>query len=158
MILRTKELSVCVDFAHNGYSTRNHLEALREYRPKRIVCVFGADGNRSKHRRYEMGEASGRLADFSIITSGHNRYESFETILADIMIGMNKTKAAEEKNYLVIKDRKEAVRYAIENAKEGDLITILGLGHESYQEENGVKTPYSDTEYAREVLRSLGKM
>lgn len=158
MILRTKELSVCVDFAHNGYSTRNHLEALREYRPKRIVCVFGADGNRSKHRRYEMGEASGRLADFSIITSGHNRYESFETILADIMIGMNKTKAAGEKNYLVIKDRKEAVRYAIENAKEGDLITILGLGHESYQEENGVKTPYSDTEYAREVLRSLGKM
>ena len=152
IVFRNDKFAVCVDFAHNGYSTRNHLEALREYRPKRLVCVFGADGNRSRHRRYEMGEASGRLADFSIVTSGHNRWESFEDILKDIHVGLDKTSGS----YIVIPDRKQAVRYAIEHAQEGDMITILGLGHESYQEENGVKHPYSDREYVLQVIRELG--
>lgn len=152
IVFRNDKFAVCVDFAHNGYSTRNHLEALREYRPKRLVCVFGADGNRSRHRRYEMGEASGRLADFSIVTAGHNRWETFEDILKDIHVGLDKTSGS----YIVIPNRKEAVRYAIENAREGDLITILGLGHESYQEENGVKYPYSDRDYVLQVIKELG--
>ncbi len=152
MVYRGEKFSVCVDFAHNGYSTRSHLAALREFRPKRIVCVFGADGNRSKSRRYEMGEASGLLADFSIITAGHNRYEPFAQILADIQKGIDKTNGA----YIVIPDRKEAIRYAIEHSQEGDLITIIGLGHETYQEENGVKYPHSDTEFVRKTIRELG--
>ena len=147
------KFSVCVDFAHNGASTWNHLTALREYRPKRLVCVFGADGNRSKGRRYGMGEAAGKLADFSIVTSGHNRWETFEQILADTEVGLHK---AENPNYIAIKNRKEAIRYALENAEEGDLITIIGLGHESWQEEMGVKTPYSDTEYVLELVEELG--
>ena len=152
IVFRNKDFSVCVDFAHNGYSTRNHLEALREYRPKRLVCIFGADGNRSRHRRYEMGEASGRLADFSIVTAGHNRWETFEEILKDIHVGLDKT----DGDYLVIPDRREAIRYAISHAQKGDFITILGLGHESYQEEMGIKHPYSDREYVLEVIRELG--
>ena len=152
IVFRNEHFAVCVDFAHNGYSTRNHLEALREYHPKRLVCVFGADGNRSKSRRYEMGEASGRLADFSIVTAGHNRWESFEDILKDIHVGLDNTDGA----YMVIPNRKDAVRYAIENAEDGDFITILGLGHESYQEENGVKYPYSDREYVLQVVKELG--
>lgn len=144
--------SVCVDFAHNGYSTRNLLEALREYRPKRLVCVFGADGNRSKSRRYEMGEASGKLADLSIVTAGHNRYEQFEDILKDIHKGLDKTTGS----YIVIPNRKQAIRYAIEHANEGDVITIIGLGHENYQEENGMKYPHSDTEFVKQVIRELG--
>ena len=147
------KFSVCVDFAHNGASTWNHLQALREYRPKRLICVFGADGNRSKGRRYGMGEAAGKLADFSIVTSGHNRWETFEQILADTEVGLHK---AEHPNYIAIKNRKEAIRYAIENAEEGDLITIIGLGHESWQEEMGVKHPYSDTEYVKELVKELG--
>ena len=123
--------AVCVDFAHNGYSTRNHLEALREYHPKRIVCVFGADGNRSKYRRYEMGEASALLADLSIVTAGHNRYETFDQIFADIKIGIDKAQKekAEPVSYLVIPNRKEAIRYAIEHAQEGKVrtgINVLG--------------------------------
>ena len=152
MVYRSDKFSVCVDFAHNGYSTRNLLEALREYRPKRLVCVFGADGNRSKSRRYEMGEASGRLADLSIITAGHNRWEKFEDILTDIHVGLDKTPGS----YIVIPKRQEAIRYAIEHAEEGDLITIIGLGHETYQEENGVKYPHSDTEFVRQVIKELG--
>lgn len=152
MVYRSPKFSVCVDFAHNGFSTRNLLVALREYKPKRLVCVFGADGNRSKHRRYEMGEASGNLADLSIITAGHNRFESFEDILKDIHVGMDKTTGS----YLVIPNRKEAIKYAIEHAEEGDLITIIGLGHETYQEENGMKYPHSDTEYVKQVIKGLG--
>lgn len=151
MVYRSDKFQVCVDFAHNGYSTRNLLMALREFRPKRLVCIFGADGNRAKSRRYEMGEASGRLADLSIVTSGHNRYESFEQIFEDISVGLSKTTGA----YIVIPDRKEAIRYAIEHVEEGDLITIIGLGHETYQEENGVKYPYSDTEYVKSVIAEL---
>lgn len=153
MVYRSDRFSVCVDFAHNGYSTRNLLEALRDYRPKRIVCVFGADGNRSKSRRYEMGEASGRLADLSIVTAGHNRWEKFEDIARDIHEGLAKTTGS----YIVIPDRKEAIRYAIEHAEEGDMITIIGLGHESYQEENGVKYPYSDTEYVKQVVSKIAE-
>ncbi len=147
------EFSVCVDFAHNGASTWHHLSALREFRPKRLICVFGADGNRSKGRRYGMGEAAGTLADFSVVTSGHNRWESFEQILADTEVGLKK---APDPHYIAIKDRKEAIRYVIGNALPGDLITIIGLGHESWQEENGVKTPYSDIDFVREVLREKG--
>ena len=152
IVYDSPEFKVCVDFAHNGYSTRNHLEALREYRPKRLVCVFGADGNRSKSRRYEMGEASGRLADLSIVTAGHNRWETFEEILKDIHVGLDKT----EGSYLVIPKRQDAIRYAITHAQPGDLITIIGLGHETYQEENGVKYPHSDTEFVKQVIRELG--
>ncbi|MBO7364917.1 MAG: UDP-N-acetylmuramoyl-L-alanyl-D-glutamate--2,6-diaminopimelate ligase [Lachnospiraceae bacterium] len=145
--------SVCVDFAHNGASTWHHLEALREFRPKRLVCVFGADGNRSKGRRYGMGEAAGKLADFSIVTSGHNRWETFEAILEDTKVGLHK---AAHPDYIAIKDRCEAIRYAIHNAQEGDLITIIGLGHESWQEEMGVKRQHSDIEFVKQVLREEG--
>jgi UDP-N-acetylmuramoyl-L-alanyl-D-glutamate--2,6-diaminopimelate ligase len=100
-----------------------------------------------------MGEASGRLADLSIVTSGHNRYESFEQIFKDISVGLSKTAG----EYIVIPNRKEAIRYAIEHVEEGDLITIIGLGHETYQEENGVKYPYSDTEYVKSVIAELIK-
>lgn len=148
IVYSDERFSVCVDFAHNGYSTRNLLEALREYRPKRLVCIFGADGNRAKSRRYEMGEASGRLADLSIVTSGHNRWERFEEILKDIMTGLGPTGGS----YIVIPDRKEAIRYAIDHVQQGDMITVIGLGHETYQEENGVKYPYSDTEYVLSVI------
>jgi len=143
---------VIVDFAHNGASAWGHLSALKEFRAKRIVCVFGADGNRSIGRRLGMGEAAGTLADFSIVTSGHNRFETFEAILADIETGLRK---APDPHYIAIKDREEAIRYAIKNAEEGDLITILGLGHENWQEENGKKRRYSDIEFVKQVVKEM---
>ena len=102
-----------------------------------------------------MGEASALLADLSIVTAGHNRYETFDQIFADIKIGIDKAQKekAEPVSYLVIPNRKEAIRYAIEHAEEGDMITILGLGHESYQEENGVKTPHSDIKFAAQCCK-----
>ena len=152
MVYESDKFRVCVDFAHNGYSTRKLLTALREYSPERLICIFGADGNRSISRRTQMGEASGRLADLSIVTSGHNRWESFEAISKDILEYLIPTGGA----YKVIKDRKEAIRYVIANVKQGDLITIIGMGHEHYQEENGVKTPYSDKDFVLQVIKEAG--
>ena len=143
---------VCVDFAHNGESTWAHLRAMREYRPKRLICIFGPDGNRSIGRRLGMGEAAGTLADLAIVTSGHNRWETFEQILHDTETGLHK---AQDPHYIAIKDRAEAIRYALENAEEGDLITIIGLGHEHWQEEMGVKRHWNDEEF---VLKTLGEM
>lgn len=153
IVFKGEHFSVCVDFAHNGESAWHHLEALRAFHPKRLVCIFGADGNRSKGRRYGMGEAAGKLADFSIVTSGHNRFETFEAILEDTKVGLHR---AEHPNYIAIKNRKEAIRYAFENAEDGDLITILGLGHENWQEDQGVKYEYSDTEYVLSLVKEMG--
>ncbi|MCR4672820.1 MAG: UDP-N-acetylmuramoyl-L-alanyl-D-glutamate--2,6-diaminopimelate ligase [Lachnospiraceae bacterium] len=157
MVYSSPELSICVDFAHNGYSTRNLLTALRKYEPKRLVCVFGADGNRAVSRRIEMGEASGSLADLSIITSGHNRWETFDQILPWIKQGIDPTHG----EYIVIPDREEAIRHAVYEHEDGDLVAIIGLGHENYQEANGVKRLYSDREFAlrtvKEYLESRGK-
>ena len=132
IVFNNGHFAVCVDFAHNGYSTRNHLEALREYHPKRIVCVFGADGNRSKYRRYEMGEASALLADLSIVTAGHNRYETFDQIFADIKIGIDKAQKekAEPVSYLVIPNRKEDSIHELTPAKvSGTLSVPIGRIH-----------------------------
>ncbi len=151
MVYQSTRFSVCVDFAHNGYSTRNLLVSLRHFLPKRLVCIFSADGNRALSRRFEMGEACGRLADLSIVTSGHNRYETFENIFLTIAQGLKLTKG----NYVVIPNRKKAIRYAIEHVQEGDLIAIIDLGQETYQEINGKKIPYSDTEFVKKVIAEV---
>ena len=148
MIYRSDELSVCVDYAHNGLSTRNLLKALRAYDPKRIVCVFGCGGNRDLDRRPEMGEASGELADLSIITTEHNRFEEFQDILKGIMEGMNRTSG----KYEIIEDRKEAIKHAILDSEPGDLVTILGIGNDGFQHDHGKDIPHDDISYSREMV------
>ena len=149
IIYRSPELTICVDSAHNGASTRRVLEALREYEPKRLICVFGAGGNRDVDRRWGMGEASGSLADLSIVTSEHNRFETFETIFEGIKKGLDRT----DGEYIVIPDRKEAIRYAIMNSRPGDLIAVIGLGYDRYQHCLGKDVPHSDIDYSLEVVR-----
>ena len=151
MVYRSDRISVCVDYAHNGLSTRNLLKALRSYGPKRIVCVFGCGGNRDVDRRPEMGEAAGELADLSIITTEHNRFEEFEDILKGIMAGMKKTSG----RYEIIEDRKEAIRHAIMDSEPGDLITILGIGNDGYQHDHGKDIPHDDISFSRQVVEEL---
>lgn len=140
-----------IDYAHNAISTESILKAMREYDPKRIVSLFGCGGNRSKTRRYEMGEASGRYADLSIITEDNSRLEDINDIIADILEGMHKT----DGKYVVIPDRKEAIRYAIENAEEGDIILLLGKGHENYMDKNGQITRFDEREVIQEILEEI---
>jgi len=149
---------VCIDFAHNGISLKKHLEACRAYEPKRLVCVFGASGGRTKDRRTGMGEAASSLADFTIICEEHNRMETFEAILRDILEGVEAGEATlgRQADYMVIPNREKAIRFAIENARDGDFITIVGLGGETYQFMKGKVLYHSDIDYSKGVLRDMG--
>ncbi len=140
-----------IDYAHNAMSLKSILETLREYNPKRLVSVFGCGGNRSKLRRYEMGEVSGKLADFTIITSDNPRFEEPLDIIADIRSSIEKTGG----DFIEIPDRKDAIRYAIEHGREGDIIVLAGKGHEDYQEIKGVKYPMDERVLIKEVLEEL---
>lgn len=142
----SKKYTVIIDYAHNGVSTESILTTMRKYNPKRIVSLFGCGGNRSKDRRYDMGEVSGKYADLSILTEDNSRYEDVNDIINDIEVGIKKT----DGKYIKIPDRREAIKYAIDNAEEGDIILILGKGHETYQEKNGKRTHFDDRE---EVLK-----
>jgi UDP-N-acetylmuramoyl-L-alanyl-D-glutamate--2,6-diaminopimelate ligase len=143
--------SVLIDFAHNGISTESVLKTLRGYKPGRIIAIFGCGGNRSKLRRYEMGEAVGNLAELAIVTSDNPRTEDVMDIVEDIKVGLAKTKG----EYVVIPDRQEAVDYAVSIAVDGDMIVLLGKGHEEYQEINGVKHHYSEREAVANALAKL---
>jgi UDP-N-acetylmuramoyl-L-alanyl-D-glutamate--2,6-diaminopimelate ligase len=127
------------------------LTTIREYKPMRIVSLFGCGGNRSKLRRYEMGEISGKYADLSIITADNSRFENVMDIIEDIKVGINKTNG----DYVIIPDRKEAIKYSIVNAKEGDIVLLLGKGHEDYQEIEGVRYPFDERVIIKEILEEL---
>lgn len=148
MVKVSDEFTLMIDYAHNAMSLESLLTTLKEYHPKRLVCLFGCGGNRSKTRRYEMGEVSGRLADLTIITSDNPRFEEPQEIIDDIKIGMKKTDGA----YVEICDRKEAIRYAIVNGQPGDVIVLAGKGHEDYQEIKGVKYAMDERDLIADIL------
>lgn len=145
--------TLLIDYAHNAVSMENILGTLREYHPNRLVCLFGAGGNRARSRRYEMGEVSGNMADLSVITADNSRFEDIMDIIADIKIGMAKTKG----EYIVIPDRKEAIKYCIENAQDGDIVVLAGKGHEDYQEIKGVKYPFDERVVIADILKEIKK-
>lgn len=151
MIKVSDEFTLMIDYAHNAMSLESLLTSLREYNPKRLVCLFGCGGNRSKLRRYEMGEVSGKLADLTIITSDNPRFEEPQEIIDDIKAGMAKTNG----KYVEIIDRKEAIKYAIEHGQPGDVIVLAGKGHEDYQEIKGKKYPMDERVLIQEVLEEL---
>lgn len=151
MIKVSDEFTLMIDYAHNAMSLESLLTTLKEYGPKRLVCVFGCGGNRSRLRRFEMGEVSGRLADFTIITSDNPRFEEPQAIIDDIKTGIEKT----DGTYIEIIDRKDAIRYAIEHGRPGDVIVLAGKGHEDYQEIKGVKHPMDERVLIAEVLKEL---
>lgn len=142
------EFTVMIDYAHNAMALESLLTTLKEYHPKRLVCLFGCGGNRSRLRRYEMGEVSGRLADFTIITSDNPRYEKPEEIIEDIVTGIKRTDGA----YVTIPNRKEAIAYAIHHGQPGDVIILAGKGHEDYQEIEGKKYPMDERRLIQEIL------
>ena len=148
----SKDFTVIIDYAHNEVSTRSVLTTLKEYHPKRLICVYGGGGNRSKLRRYDMGEVTGELADLSVLTCDNPRDEEIRDINNDIKIGLAKSNG----KYIEIEDRKAAIKYCIENAKKGDMIVLLGKGHEDYQEIKGVKYHFDEREAIAEVKKELG--
>lgn len=147
----SERCTVIVDYAHNALSMESLLTTLRDYHPKRLVCVFGCGGNRSKDRRYSMGEIGGKLADLCILTADNSRFEKVEDILADIRGSVEKTGGA----YVEIPDRREAIEYSIFHAQPGDMIAVIGKGHEDYQEIEGVRYPFLDRQVIEETFEKL---
>lgn len=136
------DFTVLIDYAHNAVSTESLLTTLREYQPKRLITLFGAGGNRDRNRRYDMGEISGKIADFSILTSDNPRFEKPEDIIEDIKVGVERSGG----KYIAITDRREAIRYALDHGQKGDIIAMLGKGHEEYVEIEGVRYHFSEVE------------
>ena len=148
MVKVSDDFTLMIDYAHNAMALESLLKTLKEYEPGRLISLFGCGGNRSKLRRYDMGQVSGELADLTIITSDNPRTEKPSDIINDIIVGMDKTKGA----YITIEDRREAIAYAIKTGRKGDVIVLAGKGHEDYQEINGVKYPMDERDIIEDVL------
>lgn len=151
IVYTSDKFCVIVDYAHNAVSMESLLATLREYQPGRLVCVFGCGGNRSKDRRYSMGEIAGRMADLSVITADNSRFEKVEDIIADIRGSIEKTGGA----FIEIPDRREAIAYSMIHAQKGDMIAIIGKGHEDYQEIEGIRYPFLDRAVVEETARTI---
>ncbi|WP_027429941.1 UDP-N-acetylmuramoyl-L-alanyl-D-glutamate--2,6-diaminopimelate ligase [Lachnobacterium bovis] len=145
----TKRYTLMIDYAHNAMSLESLLKALKKYEPQRLVCLFGCGGNRAKARRFEMGEVSSKLADLTVITSDNPRDEEPMDIISDILTGVKKA----DGEYVTIPDRKEAIKYCMENAQDGDIVVLAGKGHEDYQEIKGVKHHMDERELIAEIIK-----
>jgi len=150
-----QDFAVLVDYAHTPDSLENALRAARDItadaRAGRVICVFGAGGDRDRGKRPLMGEIAARLADVVVVTSDNPRSEEPDAIIGEIMRG---TAGAERVR--AITDRREAIAEAVACAQASDVLVIAGKGHEQGQEiAGGVKLPFDDVTVAREALASL---
>ena len=147
-----------VDYAHTGDALERALEALRPVTSGRLITVFGCGGNRDRLKRPKMGEAATRLSDFTIVTSDNPRDEEPLEIIKEIEAGIKGPRKVDPVNspsssgYMVIPDRKEAIRKAVSLASNGDTILVAGKGHEDYQIIKGVKHHFDDFEVLREAM------
>ena len=144
------EYTVMVDYAHTPDGMENILKSVKEFTAGRLICVFGCGGDRDALKRPKMGMIASQLSDIAIVTSDNPRTESPRKIIEDILAGIDRKK----NNPIIIEDRHEAIRYALQMARKDDFILILGKGHETYQEVNGIKGHFDDRE---EVMLFLKK-
>jgi|BioPla2DNA2_1021312.scaffolds.fasta_scaffold06325_5 UDP-N-acetylmuramoyl-L-alanyl-D-glutamate--2,6-diaminopimelate ligase len=142
------DYTVIIDYAHSPDSLENILATVKGYAPARVISLFGCGGDRDKSKRPIMGEISGKYADFTIITSDNPRTEEPSAIINDIEEGIKKTKAA----YITIVDRREAIKYAMQNARPKDIIVLAGKGHETYIMLNDKTIHFDEREVVKEIL------
>ena len=143
-----KDLTIMIDYAHSPESLESILRASKSYTRGKVISVFGCGGDRDTRKRPIMGEISGRIADYTIITSDNPRTEKPEEIVKQIEAGIKKTKG----NYTVIVDRIEAIKAAINMAQKNDMIILAGKGHETYQEINGKKFPFDERTIIKKII------
>ena len=144
-------LTIMIDYAHTPESLEKILSAVKIYTKGRVISVFGCGGDRDKIKRPMMGEVSGRVADYTIITSDNPRTEKPEDIVKDIEAGIKKTNG----KYECIVDRKEAIKKAIKMANKRDMIVLAGKGHEQYQEINKKRYPFDESEIVNSIIEEM---
>ena len=148
LVPNKKGLTIMIDYAHSPESLEKILLSVKNYTRGRVISVFGCGGDRDPNKRPIMGEISGNIADFTIITSDNPRTENPEKIIEQIEVGIKKTKG----NYITIVDRTDAIRHAINMAHKNDIIILAGKGHETYQEINNKKNDYDEREIIKKII------
>ena len=148
MVDNKLEIPIMIDYAHSPESLQNILKAVKSYTRGRVISVFGCGGDRDARKRPIMGEISGKIADYTILTSDNPRTEEPKAIIDEIEEGIKKTKG----KYEVIVDRKEAIKKAIKMANKTDIIVLAGKGHETYQEINGKKYDFDERTIVKEIV------
>ena len=144
-------LTIMIDYAHSPESLQSILQAVKSYTRGKVICVFGCGGDRDPGKRPQMGEISGKIANYTIITSDNPRTEDPQKIVEQIEEGIKKTNG----KYEVICDRTEAIKAAIKMANKLDIIVLAGKGHETYQEINHVKHPYDERDIIKTVIQEI---
>lgn len=149
-----ERVTVIIDYAHTPSGLEHVLKTLRPMLKSkgRLISLFGCGGDRDKDKREMMGRISGKYADLNIITSDNPRSEKPQSIINMIEKGLVK---AGNKKYIKEIDRRKAIIYALENAKENDIVLIAGKGHEEYQEFSDYKIPFSDGEIVRKWVEKI---
>lgn len=146
-----KDLIIMIDYAHSPESLENILSAVKSYTKGKVISVFGCGGDRDSGKRPIMGEISGRIADYTIITSDNPRTENPEQIVNEIEQGIKKTNG----KYICIVDRIEAIKHAISIATKRDIIVLAGKGHEPYQEINHIKHPFDERIIVKQIIDEM---
>jgi UDP-N-acetylmuramoyl-L-alanyl-D-glutamate--2,6-diaminopimelate ligase len=146
-----KDFTVIIDHAHNTDSLESVIQDFNKSKKGRLICLFGCGGDRSKERRPGMGRSAGENADFSIITSDNPRSEDPIQIMKDIEEGIKKT----DGKYVMIENRRDAIKYALEIAKKDDIILLAGKGDEMFQEFADGKIEFDERKIVKELLGIL---
>lgn len=148
-----EDYSVIIDFAHTPDGLEKVLTTIDQFAKGRKVVIFGAGGNRDKAKRPIMGETVARHADLCIVTSDNPRFEEPDDIIKDVLVGVEKVKG----KYIAITDRKEAIKYALSNAKPNDIILLAGKGHETYTIIKDEVIPFDEKQIVLEMLNNIHK-
>ncbi len=139
-----------IDYAHNELSMESLLHMLKAYEPKRLICLFGGGGDKPRQRRYDMGKISGKYADLTVLTTDNPRNERVEDINSEIIEGLDVYKG----KYEIVLDRKEAIEYLLDTAQKGDIVVLVGKGHERYQEIQGKRYYFCEEEIILNYLNT----
>ncbi len=148
------DITVVVDYAHTDDALRNLLETARPLAARRLITVFGAGGDRDRTKRPLMGMVAARLSDVVVVTSDNPRSEDPGRIIDEVKRGAEPETRQRGAEVLTIVDRRDAIARAVESAASGDVVLIVGKGHEKYQEINGRVLPFDDVAVAREALEA----
>lgn len=145
------DYTVIIDYAHSPDGLENIISSLREIAAGRIVTVFGCGGDRDKGKRPKMGKIAAELSDFCVVTSDNPRSENPSAIINDILEGMKGVSTP----YVVVENRREAIKWAMEHAEKDDIILLAGKGHETYQILPTGTIHFDEREAVAEILRDM---
>ncbi len=162
-----RDAVILVDYAHTGDALQRVIDALQDLSPGRILTVFGCGGDRDRGKRPVMAEVAARGSDIAIATSDNPRSEDPQQILDDVRVGLSRVhrrewscdeaRSGRDRGYVVIEDRRQAIRFAVSLLRSGDVLLVAGKGHEDYQILSTGRIHFDDREELRQALQSGGE-